>query len=233
VTKPGFFNVELERDELGRRIGGLPKGALMLVEGPDTYGKSIIAQRLVFSLLENNIPCTYISTELSTREFIKQMASVGYDIKDYILNGKLVYIPMFPIYGNVELQKGFIDRLMDAKELYESSVVVFDTFSYLLLKEVDSEERFFDIMDFFKRLANMEKTIIFTVDPNHLNQKFLNMVRSGCDIYFEIKMKTLGGERRRYINVNRFRRSEAPVRQVIPFRAEEGEGFIIDIMSLV
>ncbi|MCA9478567.1 MAG: hypothetical protein KC535_05460, partial [Nanoarchaeota archaeon] len=48
-----YINIEIKRDELHRNIGGaLPKNSLILVEGVDGSGKSIMAQRIAYGCLE-------------------------------------------------------------------------------------------------------------------------------------------------------------------------------------
>jgi len=134
------YDITLERDELTRSIGGgLPKNSIVLIEGPDGTGKSIIAQRFCYGLVNNGISVTYVGTEFSTMEFVKQMSSLNYSVEDFLLNDKLLYIPMFPYYGNVKLHPDFIDRLFKAKKLYDKEVVFFDSLSFLIVK--DGEEK--------------------------------------------------------------------------------------------
>ena len=47
--------MNLERDELADRLGGgLPKGALCVIEGEYGTGKSIILERMLYGFLKNN-----------------------------------------------------------------------------------------------------------------------------------------------------------------------------------
>ena len=78
----GYFSIDIERDELDTNFGGgLPKSSLILVEGPDGAGKSLLCQRIIHSLLENGQKMTYISTELNTLDFINQMESLNYSVQ--------------------------------------------------------------------------------------------------------------------------------------------------------
>src|SRR3989344_7611630 len=104
LKKTDIYDISLERDELTRSIGGsLPKQSIILIEGIDGTGKSIIAQRFCYGLIKNGTTVPYVGTEFSTMEFIKQMNSLSYNIEDYLLIDKMLYIPMFPYYGNVKL----------------------------------------------------------------------------------------------------------------------------------
>jgi flagellar protein FlaH len=74
-----YYSIELIRDELNRYFGGgIPRSSLILFEGVDGSGKSIMCQRFVYALLKKEKKITYISTELNTLDFIRQMYSIKY-----------------------------------------------------------------------------------------------------------------------------------------------------------
>jgi flagellar protein FlaH len=121
---------------------------------------------------------------------------------------------------------------MSSERLFEADVIVIDTFSFLLVKDNTTEEECFQVIDFFKKLTNKNKTVVFTVDPQHLNQSLLTLLRGISDIYFELGYKSLAGEERKFIKINRFKKSTGAVSQIIPFRIQPGVGFIIEIAGL-
>lgn len=223
----------MDRDQLHANLGeGIPTGSLVLIEGEDGAGKSILTQRLCYSMLTYDTGITYISTELSTKDFIDQMTSVEYFVEDFMINQKLMFIPMFPFLGGVKLRGDFMKRLMQTQALFENEVIVFDAFSFLMVKDNTTEEECFHVIDFFKKLTNKNKTIIFTVDPQHLNQSLLTLLRGISDIYFELGVKSLAGEDRKFIKINRFKKSKGIVSNVIPFRIEPTVGLVIEIAGL-
>ncbi|MFH1722120.1 MAG: ATPase domain-containing protein [Candidatus Altiarchaeota archaeon] len=223
----------LERDELHRKLGEyIPKGSLMLLEGKDGFGKSIICQRFIYAFLEHGSTVTYISTELSTKDFIEQMDSVNYDISSHMINDRLLFIPLFPFIGGATLQTDFINRLLGARELFRSDCIVIDTFSFLLVKDNITEAETFNVVKFFKKIADTGKTIIFTADPDHLNAELLTLLRSVADIYFELTTMALAGDVKRYINVNRYKRAPGDVGSSVAFRVDSGSGVNIDISAM-
>jgi archaeal flagellar protein FlaH len=233
TVKTQIYDISLERDELTRNIGGgIPKESILLIEGPDGTGKSILVQRFCYGLLKNNISVTYIGTELSTMEFVKQMSSLNYPVEDYLLKDSLMYIPMFPYYGNVTLHPDFISRLFIAKRLYDHEVIIFDSLSFLIIKDGESKKTVFEIISFFKRLINMGKTIIFTVDLNHLNDDLITLLRNVSDVFITTELHEFAGELIRVLNVKRYKRSAEPTSTKIPFKVEPGEGFVIEIAGM-
>ena len=229
-----YLDIQIERDEFHRKMGGaLPKGSLMLIEGKYGYGKSIICQRLLYSVLTHGTSVTYISNELSTKDFLKQMDSVKYCVDEYLLNDQLLFIPMFPLLGRVVFRQDLIKRLMCARALFDREFIAIDTLSFLLVKDNSTADDCFRVVQFFKMMANLDKSLIITVDPEHLNNELLTLIRSMADIHFELRTAQLGGDTKRYMYVNRFKRAMSTVPSSIPFRVEPDEGIGIEISAMV
>lgn len=227
-----YYSIELVRDELNRYFGGgIPKNSLILFEGVDGSGKSILCQRFLYSFLKKGRTVTYISTELNTLDFINQMESIQYGIKEFMLSQQLFFITMVPFLGKVKFEEDFLDKIMKSSKLFENDIIVFDTLSFLLVRKNSGEEVFYNIINFFRKLNNLNKTIIFTVDPTHLDDKFLTLLRSVVDIYIDIDMKLFAGEYVRSLNIKRFKRPNDIYMAKIPFRVEPREGLIIEIGS--
>ncbi len=232
MINKGYYSIELERDELNQYFGGgIPKNSLILLEGEDGSGKSILCQRFAYALLQKDVKITYVSTELNTLDFIKQLDSVNYSIKNFLLENKILFITMVPFLGKVKFEEDFLEKIMESKKLFENEVIIFDTLSFLLIKKGDDESVYYHIINFFRKLNNLNKTVIFTIDPIQLDAKFLNLLRSVADMYLNIKINTIGGDSVRVIQVKRFKRPFDVYKSSIPFRIEPREGLIIEIGS--
>jgi archaeal flagellar protein FlaH len=227
-----IVSIHLDRDELNRNIGGgIPTNSLILIEGKDGAGKSILAQRIAYGLLEHDHTVTYISSELNTAGFIEQMASLEYDCKYHLLDEKLLFLPMFPFLGKTKLQPNFLDRLFKERKIFANQFIVFDTLSFLLIKDTITQEKSFEIIKTLKNMNNLNKSIIFCVDPQHLNEKFLTLLRSVADVYFNVEIKLFAGNVIRVINIQRFKRPGDNIITTIPFKVEPGKGLAIEIAS--
>ncbi len=227
-----YFSIELIRDELDRYFGGgIPKNSLLLFEGIDGAGKSILCQRFMYALLKKGKKITYVSTEFNTLDFIKQMDSLNYSVNDYILNQHLLFITMVPYLGKVEFKEDFLDKIMTSKKLFENEIIIFDTLSFLLVKKDAGEDVYYKIINFFRKLNNLNKTIIFTIDPTHLDDQFLTLLRSVADMYMFINFTQFAGETVRALEIKRFKRPKDIYMSKIPFRVEPKEGLIIEIGS--
>jgi flagellar protein FlaH len=225
-----YYSIELIRDELNRYFGGgIPKSSLILIEGIDGAGKSILCQRFMYALLKKEKTVTYISSELNTLDFIKQSESVNYAVQDFLLNNQLLFITMVPYLGKVTFSENFLEKIMASKKLFESEVIIFDTLSFLLIKKSGTEAAYYNIVNFFRKLNNLNKTVIFTIDPTHLDDKFLTLLRSVADIYMSLRLGGSGSENVRFLEIKRFKRPFDIYMSSIPFRVEPREGLIIEI----
>lgn len=225
-----YYSIELIRDELNRYFGGgIPKNSLILIEGIDGSGKSVLCQRFSYAFLKKDLKITYVSTELNTLDFIKQMDSMSYGVKEFILNHKILFITMVPFLGKVKFENDFLEKIMSSKKIFDSDIIIFDTLSFLLIKKDASEAVYYNIINFFRKLNNLNKTVIFTIDPTHLDDKFLTLLRSVADIYISITSSSASGETVRVIDIKRFKRPFDIYMAKIPFRVEPKEGLIIEI----
>lgn len=227
----GYYSIELERDELNRYFGGgIPKSSMILIEGVDGAGKSMLCQRFTYALLKQGVNITYLSTELNTLDFIKQLDSVNYGIKKYMLDRQLLFLTMIPFLGKVQFgEEDFLDKIIGESKIFSSDIVIFDTLSFLLIKKGDTDEVYFKIVNFFRSLNNLNKTVLFTIDPTHLDEKFLTLLRSVVDLYINVSVSNFAGETVRIMDVKRFKRPNDVYMNKIPFRVEPREGLIIEI----
>lgn len=229
---PNLLNIDLERDELGRSIGGgIPRNSLILIEGMDGAGKSIVTQRIVYGLLKQNHSVTYLSTELNTMGFVEQMASLDYNVTDYLLFEKILFMPMFPYLGNQKLSRDFVKNLMKAKLIFEKEIIVFDTFSFLLMQNDLDMESNIQLIRFVKKLNTLGKTIVFCINQDHIESKFTIMLRSLSDLTLRVEIKEFAGNPVRVIFIDRFKRPGESMLPAMAFKVEPGKGFAAEIAS--
>jgi len=227
-----FYSIELIRDELNRYFGGgIPKSSLILFEGEDGAGKSILCQRFIYAMLKKGKKITYISSEFNTLDFIRQMNSLTYSCNEFLLNQQLLFITMVPFLGKVKFEDDFLDKIMGSNKLFENEIIVIDTLSFLLIKKNAGEEVYYNIINFFRKLTNLNKTIIFTIDPTHLDGHFLTLLRGVVDMYIGVSISSAGGETVRVIDIKRFKMPNDIYMAKIPFRVEPRAGIIIEIGS--
>ena len=236
------YHFGLERDELENRLGGgLPKGALVVVEGEYGSGKSVLFERILYGLLRNRVRCTFVSTELTTLHFIEQMYSLDYPVEEYVLDLRLLFLPVYPILGHRGSKNDLISRLLGAKRMYEQDVIVIDTYSSLVRNWVRAASRDPDVdvaagidetLYLFKLLTTRGKTVVLGLEPGELDEELVSRLRATADVYLTTKIENSGGAVTRSLFVRRFERAESNVADIVPFRVEPKTGFIVEIKSV-
>ncbi len=230
-----YIRFYLDRDDLESKLGGgIPKGSLIIIEGEDGGGKSIVSQRVTYGALVNGHSVTYISTELNVIDFIKQMDSLAYDVSDYLLSKKLVFVSLINLFGKTKGKSNLIFELRKSKskKLFENDLVIIDSLSYPLIDKL-SRQQIEELVDFFLRLRAMNRTILLTYNPNDVDQEFVKALRRIADIYLKVGVSTLAGQLTRFIEVKRFRNPREMYSLLIPFRVEPRLGLIVEIVTIV
>lgn len=229
TTRHDLFGIHLKQDELAARMGGgLPRGSTMLIEGAEGSGRSALCQRLLYGLLQNGHTATFVSTELTLRDFIDQMYSLDYKIDKSLINGSLSYFPVYPLLGQSRSRGDFLEKLMSSPQLYRNDVLFIDSLT-TLTKDSLTEANCIRLMGFFKKQMKLDKTIIMTADESC---KAADPLRSAVDIYLSIKMKASGQEMTRTVQTLRYQRAKHRVDDVMRIRIEPGIGLVIEITEV-
>jgi flagellar protein FlaH len=227
-----LLRFDFERDGLHRHLGGgIPKGTLIVISGGVGSGKSALLQRLTYGFLLHQHTTTIISTEMTTRGFLDQMESLDYPVKRYLMDGHVRFIPVFPLIGKAKKRADFLSRLMGTQGLYDSEVVAIDTFSALVMNDID-EGRSLEAISFLKKITGRNRTVILTMDPSDLSKGILSPFRSVADILIELSTDVVEGAMEHILYVTRYTHALGPVSTAVGFRIEPRAGLIVDITTV-
>jgi len=240
---------DLKQDDLAQRLGGgLPKGALIVLEGPVGAGKSVMCQRFTQGLLKAGVRVGYVSTELTTRGMLDQMDSLGYgEAWAAIPDERFVFVPTHPVIGERAPRGERLGRLLKARHLYDLDVILFDTFSKIVgdhmahmahaanLAEgagnpMDTVEA---VLHLFKRLTGAGKTIVLTLDPEQAEARALEPFTVAADVFLRLEKERVGGATNRRIVVERMSRAARRYSETIGYRVEPRVGIVIEIKAVV
>lgn len=224
--------IELSRDDVHKRLGGgIPFGSIILIEGEESSGKSIICQRLAYGFLQNSYSLSYVSTQLTTTEFVKQMMSLKYNINKKLLSGNLLYIPVYPLISENSIKEDFIKKIMITRAFYEKDIVLFDSISTLVSNDA-SEVQITDLMAFFKRIASMNKIVIYTVNPKELPESVLRILRTSATIVIKTAIFSFGGSVKNSAKIEKYNFARGSFQKVMVFRVDPGLGIAVEISSV-
>jgi flagellar protein FlaH len=238
-----MYSVDLENiDRVNEHLGGgLPEGAIVLIEGNYGAGKSALTQRFAYGLCEAGYRVTLISTELRVTRFLTQMHSLGYKkIETHLLNEDLLFL--HADLGKFKGKRELLKRMTQSKIIWKPDVIAIDTFDAILrndatfdslVRQDQGRDAALSIISYFRDMIGKGKTIILTVDPTNLSEDVINPFRSVADVYFDIEMMEVGSEIRRSINVNRFAGGGEQVGCKIGFSVRAGVGIVVEARSVV
>jgi flagellar protein FlaH len=231
------------KQELG---GGIPRGAIVLIEGDYGAGKSVLSQRFSYGFTQEDITVTLISTELSVRGFLDQMHSLEYPMVQPLLNEQILYLHAEldsggALSGQQRERKELLRRLMEAEEVWNGDVIIIDTFDAILrndpqfealVRENEERQAALEIISFFREVTSRGKTVILTVDPTTVDEETMGPFRSIADVFIEIEMVEVGNDVRRNIFVKRFAGMGEQVGDRIGFSVRSGIGIVIESRSV-
>ncbi len=251
VTGSRLLSLGLDdRDRLNAELGGgIPRGSIVLIEGPYGAGKSALTQRFAYGMCEEDTTATILSMELTVRGFIDQMHSLDYNMEEHMLNENVLFLhadidTTDTLKGSTSDERErmqLLKRLMEADVMWKSDVIIIDTFDSILrndpnfeelVREGDERQAALEIIDFFREVIAEGKVIILTVDPTTVDDDVMGPFRSIVDVYLQLQMVEVGNEVRRNIAVKRFTGMGEQVGDTIGFSVRSGVGVVIESRSV-
>jgi len=182
-----------EKDGFAQRFGKeIPNGTLVFMEGKEGTGKSIFSQRFCYSFLKNGFTCSYVSTQYTIKSFLRQTASVGYDMRKYLMKGKLLFISTEVTLAETLPKETFLEGLITCKQLFDPDIIFIDSLSTLLIESLN-ENNLIDLTNFLNRLKGSGKIIIITGNPNEWSGQIQSAFQMVSDIHFKITREAMPG----------------------------------------
>ncbi len=250
LAQTDLFSIGLqERDRLNKELGGgLPPGSIVLIEGDYGAGKSAISQRFTYGLCEEGHTVTTLSTELTVGSFLEQMHSLNYGMVDHMLDENVLFLHADIGDSKSTFSDGddgdrmsLLKRLMEAEVMWESDVIVVDTFDTILrndpkfealVRENEERQAALEIISYFRDVISEGKVIVLTVDPTTLEEEALGPFRSIADVFLELDLVEVGNDVRRQINVLRFAGMGEQVGDTVGYSVRSGTGIVIESRSV-
>lgn len=246
-----IYDITIRTDRLGQKLGGgLPVGSLTYLEGGDGAGKSILSQRIGYSLCENGYTVSYITPELNASKFISQMDSLNYTIVDHMIVSEDFKFFTADVETTERLRyydtesRYLISELINPSysTVWSSDVIIIDSFDILLqndprFDELDSKSDQMKAMEnvfkFISSVTDSGSSVIITADESNVSSELFTVFQSRSDCYLSIDMVNKSGEIQRAVNVNRYNLAEKEVADIINFRVQAKTGVIIETKVVV
>lgn len=218
-----------EKDGFAERFGmAFPDNSLIFLEGKEGTGKSIFCQRFCYSFLKNGYTCSYVSTQYTIKKFLRQTASVGYDVRSYLMKGKFLFISTEVTLAETLPKNTFLQGLITCKKLFDPEIIFIDSLS-TLLKESLSSENLIDLTSFFNRLTGSGKIIIITGNPAEWSPDIHAAFQMNSDIHLRTARESRPGIGIVYnIYVNKYNGAHRKYEPLTTFTVKPGVGLTIE-----
>ena len=218
-------NVELDK-KMG---GGIPQGSLTLIEGQSEAGKSVLTQQLVWGALQDGKRVAYYSTENTARSLIRQMKSLGQDITDFFLLGRINIYPMQSAPDADQASGLLRTTLRHMATMRDREVLAFDSLSVFVTNIAEQETlAFFTAV---KSICDRNKTLLLTMHSYAFNETMFIRIRSIADAYLRLRVRELGDQLLKEMEVAKVRGAEQSTGNVIAFDVEPGLGMRVIPMT--
>ncbi len=182
-----------EKDGFAERFGTyIPNGSLIFMEGKEGTGKSIFCQRFCFSLLLNGYSCSYITTQFTIKSFLRQTASVNYDVRRYLMKGKLFFISTEVMLAETQPKTTFLEGLLTGRKIFDQDIIFIDSLS-TLLNECLNKDNLVELTSFFNRLTGSGKILFLTANPNEWPAEIHNAFKMISNVHFRISRESMPG----------------------------------------
>lgn len=192
-TKSLILKRKGETDGFAERFGDdLPNGSLIFMEGKEGTGKSIFCQRFCASLLQNGHSCSYVSTQFTIKRFLRQTSSVGYNVRQYLMNGKFFFISTEVTLAETLPKNTFLEGLLTCRKLFDPDVIFIDSLS-TLLNESLTKDNLVELTSFFNRITGTGKIVFLTANPNEWSEEIHNAFKMITDVHYRVTRESMPG----------------------------------------
>jgi archaeal flagellar protein FlaH len=215
--------------ELDRRLGGVPRQSLSLVEGANDSGKTSFIQQIAYGVLSNNLKLFYISTENSPKEIIRNMESLNWDVSRQYVDGSfnITGIDTLGIDWEEEISKYYLVSLTNflKKRMDRFDFVIIDSVTQLVTHAQPS-----DVLDFFnfsRSLIEDGKSVALTLHPYAMGADLLTRIRSYCDCQFTLEKKVFRDKNVLTLTINKLKGASHTGGDMLTFEVSPAYGLKI------
>ena len=208
--------------------------SLVLFEGGNDAGKTVIAQHFLYGAMYGNMDATVLTTESTTRSFLSQMKLLHLDLDRPFMEGRLRVVPIH--VKNIIWTRYRLSKLLTTLTIFiqqnKSKFFLVDSLSYMF-----AEALLDDILTFFSRLKKLtepdspsvygQKTVIGTLHSNFHgedSEELLVRLRALCDAHIKLTKDVSGGQIVRKIEVAKLKGSQLMTNKVNSFEIHPAFG---------
>jgi flagellar protein FlaH len=223
------FEFGVIQDSLAQSLGtAIPNRSIVLVSGGVGSGKSIIGQRMSFGMTANDVKVSLVTTELTTRGWLEQVASIGYYMEKRIDDGDFHLMSSFGVIAEQAENPVDLLELLESRALKEAEVVIIDRASQMIPAEMEGPV----LLSKLRQYTAQGRTLFLMLDPEEIDSKLMRELQNSAEVVLDMVTSVVGGQLVRTLCVTRFLRAAGPVTERIGWKVMPEMGFIVDITAV-
>lgn len=215
-------------DEIDKKLGeGIPLGSLVLIEGENDTGKSVLCQQMCYGGLNQLHRIAYYSTENTIKSMLAQMDSLSLDISEFYSWG---YFRVFPVHlegveWTSEQMKGTLHLLITHIRNIRERVIIID--SLTMFTTYSDEDNILEFLTSLKNLCDKGYTILITLHQHAFKEDTLVRIRSACDCHLFLRKEQLTDRYISVMEVSKIRGAKKSTGNIVSFEIQPGFGLKI------
>ncbi|MHB8103024.1 MAG: archaellum protein ArlH [Methanosarcina sp.] len=215
-------------DEIDKKLGeGIPLGSLVLIEGENDTGKSVLCQQMTYGGLNQLHKIAYYTTENTIKSMLGQMESLSLDISDFYSWG---YFRIFPVHlegveWTSDQMKGTLHLLATHLKSIRERVIIID--SLTMFTTYSGEDGIFEFLTKLKNFCDRGYTIFVTLHQHAFKEDTLVRVRSSCDCHLFLRKEQLTDRYISVMEVSKIRGAKKSTGNIVSFEVQPGYGIRI------
>ena len=215
-------------DEIDNKLGeGIPVGSLVLIEGENDTGKSVLCQQMMYGGLNQLHRIAYFSTENTIKSMLAQMESLSLDISDFYSWG---YCRIFPVHlegveWTSEQMKGTLHLVINHIKSMKEKVIIID--SLTMFTTYSDEDNILEFLTSLKNLCDKGYSIFLTLHQHAFKEDTLVRIRSSCDCHLVLKKEQLTDRYVSVMEVSKIRGAKKSTGNIVSFEVQPGFGLKI------
>jgi len=146
--------------------GGVYEGSITMVTGISGTGKTVLGVQFLTSAIRNGHRALLVSLDEHPRQLIRNAASLGFDLEQYVENGSLSILYESPLELELDIHFDNVVKLVEEKKI---DCIVLDSVAVYELASPD------EVADFLYALANFFKDRLATVFLNYESPELLGL----------------------------------------------------------
>lgn len=178
---------------------GYYRGSTILVSGTAGTGKSSLAAHLADAAARRGERCLYVALEESEAQIVRNMRSIGLDLRPWVEGGLLRFHAARPTVHGLEMHLVTIHKLVQA---FNPQVVIMDPITNLetVGSEMEVRGALMRLIDYFKAQGITALFTSLTGGGEAVEQTQMGL-SSLMDVWILLKMVEANGERNRVLYV--------------------------------